>query len=141
MTTNASSNIGDSHSFGTDFKRTLAYAEMRSWLIPSHDQYWSQSSTGSRESAELEKRGFHPYLTLECPVGGFPTFENNQMVNFVTHITSGLVFLPSSFLLSVLAFYGLELCILNSSTIVQLSVFVTLCECWLGIALDLDLFW
>ena len=98
-----------------------------------------QSSTGSRAITELEKHGFLPFPELECPVGGFPTLDNNQMVTSITHMTSGLGF-PPSFVLSVLAYYGLELCNLNSSTIVHLSVFVTLCECWLGIAPDLQLF-
>ena len=62
------------------------------------------------------------------------------MAAFVTHATGGLGFPPSAFLLVVLAHYHLELCNLNSSAIVHLSVFVTLCECWLGIARDLELF-
>ena len=62
------------------------------------------------------------------------------MVTFTSHILSGLGFPPSAFLIVVLAHYHLELCNLNSSAIVHLSVFITMCEYWLGIAPDLELF-
>jgi hypothetical protein len=53
----------------------------------------------------------------------------------------GLDLPPSKFHVSILNHIGCELVHLNPNTISTLNCFCMLCECWLGIPPDTDLFW
>ena len=85
-----------------------------------------ESTATIAEITALENRGLLTAAWLPPTDGGFPALDDNQMVTFISHITAGLGFPPSDFVVAVLTYYGLELCNLNPSAIVHLSVFVTL---------------
>jgi hypothetical protein len=58
-----------------------------------------------------------------------------------SHLMCGLGLPPSKFLVSILNYLGCELVHLNPNAIATLNYFSMLCECWLGIPLDTNLFW
>jgi hypothetical protein len=67
--------------------------------------------------------------------------DQTTIVCFESHLISRLGLPPSKFLISILNFLRCELVHLNLNTIVALSCFSMLCECWLEIALNTYLFW
>jgi hypothetical protein len=70
----------------------------------------------------------------------FLTVDNATIVCFESHLSFGLGLPPSKFLISTLNFLRCELVHLNPNVITVLSCFTTLCECWLGITHDTNLF-
>jgi hypothetical protein len=71
----------------------------------------------------------------------FPTVDTTTIVCFESHLIARLGLPPSKFLVSILNFLKCELIHLNLNTIIALSCFTMLCECWLGISPDTSLFW
>jgi hypothetical protein len=63
------------------------------------------------------------------------------MVCFKSHLIVGLGLPPSKFLSATMNFLSCELVHFNPNAIAALSYFTMLCECWLGIAIDTNLFW
>jgi hypothetical protein len=61
------------------------------------------------------------------------------VVSFMTFHERGFGVPPHQFLHSLLWYYGLELHHLTPSRVLHITVFVTLCEAYLGIDPDLDL--
>nr|AAT76361.1 putative gypsy-type retrotransposon protein [Oryza sativa Japonica Group] len=81
-----------------------------------------------RENAEREAGGTNPQPIL------------GRMVVIEDYVVCGFLSSPSEFLLLVLNFYGLSLLHLNPNSIAFLSVFVHLCEAYIGVEPFLDLF-
>jgi hypothetical protein len=81
-----------------------------------------------RDKAERETGGTTPQPLL------------GRMVAIEDYIVCGFLPPPSEFLLLVLNFYGLSLLHLNPNSIAFLSVFVHLCEAYIGVEPFLDLF-
>jgi hypothetical protein len=69
----------------------------------------------------------------------FPTHVEEYVVSFTAFYERGFGVPPHQFLHSLLWYYGLELHHLTPSKVLHITVFVTLCEAYLGINLDLDL--
>jgi hypothetical protein len=67
--------------------------------------------------------------------------DDTMMVCFKSHLIARLGLPPSKFLVVVMGFLGCELVHLNPNAITALSCFTMLCECWIGIASDISLFW
>jgi hypothetical protein len=69
-----------------------------------------------------------------------PRQEAGEVIVFHRFFERGLAFPVGPFLRGILYQYGFELHHLNPNTILHISIFVTLCEAWLGIEPNLDLF-
>jgi hypothetical protein len=60
---------------------------------------------------------------------------------FESHLLAGLGLPPSKFLAAIMNYLRCSLIHFNVNTIIALSSFVMLCECWLRIPPDTSLFW
>ena len=70
----------------------------------------------------------------------WPSGENEQIPVFQSYCECGLRLPAHPFLTLVLEHFGVELVNLGPNSITMLSVFVYLCEAYLGIPADLELF-
>jgi hypothetical protein len=70
-----------------------------------------------------------------------PIVNDSTTIYFESYLIAGLGLPPSKFLSSIMNFLGCELVHFNLNAIAALSYFTILCECWLGIAPDTNLFW
>jgi hypothetical protein len=80
-------------------------------------------------------------LISSIPVVDVPTTHGSTVVCFESRLVAGLGLPPSKFLVAIMNFLWCELVHFNLNTITTLSHFMMLCECWLGIVLDINLFW
>jgi hypothetical protein len=103
------------------FKKTTVTEEER---LAYHSSGWLTSNLIS--------------MILEVDV---PTVHDFTTICFESYLIAGLGLPPSKFLSSIMNFLGCELVHFNPNTIVALSCFAMLCECWLGITPDTSLFW
>jgi hypothetical protein len=87
---------------------------------------------GFMSAAELEA-----YRVLEAPA--FPSPLEGYVVSFMTFYERWFSMPPHQFLHSLVRYYGLELHHLTPSGVLHVVAFVTLCEAYLGIDPDLDL--
>jgi hypothetical protein len=62
-----------------------------------------------------------------------PTEDTHEVVIFMSFLTRGLALLASPFFRGLLDFYDLNLTHLNHNCILQIAIFVHLCEAFLGI--------
>ncbi|TVU00276.1 hypothetical protein EJB05_54306 [Eragrostis curvula] len=67
------------------------------------------------------------------------SFDTTEIPVFKSHMICGFNLPPSKFLERVCKFYKIELIHLKPVAVSLLSLFSTLCECWLGTAPSLDL--
>jgi hypothetical protein len=70
----------------------------------------------------------------------YPTVDGTTVVCFESHLVAGLGLPPSKFLVAVMSHLGYELVHFNLNVVVTLNCFTMLCECWMGIAPDTNLF-
>jgi hypothetical protein len=70
-----------------------------------------------------------------------PIVNDSTTICFESYLIIGLGLSPSKFLSSIMNFLECELVHFNLNAIAALSYFTILCECWLGIAPDTNLFW
>ena len=105
---------------------------------------WSASDLSEKKLESLEKIGLLPDKDLISwrSVAGVhsPSSEDGEIHVFLTYIECGFRLPVHSFLPKILEHYGVELVNLSPNTIANLNVFVYLCEAYLGIAADLNLF-
>ncbi|TVU42180.1 hypothetical protein EJB05_08573, partial [Eragrostis curvula] len=66
-------------------------------------------------------------------------FDTTEIPVFESHLICGFNLPPSKFLERVCKYYSIELLHLKPQAIALLSIFSTLCECWLGTAPSFDL--
>jgi hypothetical protein len=66
--------------------------------------------------------------------------DGTTVVCFESHLVAGLGLPPNKFLVVVMSHLGCELVHFNPNSIATLSCFTMLCECWLRIAVDTNLF-
>ena len=74
------------------------------------------------------------------PGGSFPYEEGNESVVFLPHALRGLSFPVSDFFRGLLHHWGVQVYHLTPNSILQISIFVHLCEAFLGIEPHFDLF-
>jgi hypothetical protein len=95
---------------------------------------------------EDDRRAYHDrgWLTdnlvsfiLEVDV---PTVEGSTILSFESRLAAGLGLPPSKFLSSIMHYLECSQVHLNTNAVFALSSFVMLCECWLGIPLDTNIF-
>ena len=101
-----------------------------------------KSSSTSVSLKKLQEDGALPGRgTMEREAGGTePQPVLGRMVAIEDYVLCGFLPPPSEFLLLVLNFYGLSLLHLNPNSIAFLSIFVHLCEAYIGVEHFLDLF-
>jgi hypothetical protein len=111
------------------------------WVIAEQDKTPSIATPSHLQ--KLVKLGFmsvmelYAYQVLKDPA--FPTHAKGYVVSFAAFYERGFCVPPHGFLLSLLWYYGLELHHLSPSGVLHIAAFVTLCEAYLGINPDLDL--
>jgi hypothetical protein len=109
--------------------------------IPTPDEYWMRSKLVDEDLRWYIGEGLLPgALPYHIPDNDYPLVDGDRLVSFESNVRCGMGFPPSDFLGSVCQHFRVELVHLNSNAIAALSVFVILCECWLGVPPDLDLF-
>jgi hypothetical protein len=102
----------------TDFFKKTTVTEDDRWVY--HDHGWLAGN-----------------LVSFIPEVDVPTVEGSTIVCFKSQLAAGIVLPPSKFLSSIMNYLRCSLVHLNSNVVLALSSFVMLCECWLGIPLDL----
>jgi hypothetical protein len=70
-----------------------------------------------------------------------PTIDGSIILCFESQLAAGLGLPPSKFLSSIMNYLECSLVHLNTNVVSALSSFIMLCECWLGIPPDTNLFW
>jgi hypothetical protein len=87
----------------------------------------------------------HGWLTVNLvsliPEVDVPTVEGSTILCFESQLAAGVGLPPSKFLSSIMNYLGCSLVHLNANAIFALSSCVMLCECWLEIPPDTNLFW
>ncbi|CAN6363121.1 unnamed protein product [Urochloa humidicola] len=106
-------------------------------LSPQHDEEWCRSISCQERLETLVVEGVLPDTATSGwrPAAGedFPTPQTNEVVTFESFLLRGLRFPLHSFLRGLLCYYGIELFHLNPNSILQIAIFINLCEAYLGI--------
>jgi hypothetical protein len=107
------------------------------------EQDWTSSTVMLSHLQKLMMHGFMSAVELvACRVLedlAFPVPTKGYMVSFMAFYERGFGMPPHQFLRSLLRYYGLELHHLTPSRVQHIVAFVTLCEAYLGIDPDQDL--
>jgi hypothetical protein len=95
---------------------------------------WERSKISNQDVNLLKKLGLTKKdKTLIFPgEESFPTPRIGYRVTFVDHLIRGLSTPIHEFLCGLLFVYGLQLHQLTHNSILHISIFITLCECFLG---------
>ena len=101
--------------------------------------HWVKSVMTNAQIEDLGKKKLLTCVTEHEGSPEYPLIDGGKVVVFEAHIYGGLDLPPSPFLEALCSHYRISLHNLNANAIVHLSIFVTLCECWLGILPSLDL--
>jgi hypothetical protein len=114
-------------------------------LLPEPTKAWRKSILTEASIETLEKRKLlqeKSVIQWRAATGNeFPSeIYDSETVVFFLFVERGLALPPSDFLRAVLNFYGIELVHLNPNGILHLSIFVHLCEAYLGIPPNFALF-
>ncbi|KAK1616228.1 hypothetical protein QYE76_021745 [Lolium multiflorum] len=103
--------------------------------MAAEDLEWERSKISNQDMNLLKKLGF----TKKENVLRFPKEESypsppiEYRVSFVDHLIRGLSPPIHEFLRGLLFVYGLQLHQLTPNSILHVSIFITLCECFLGV--------
>ena len=110
----------------------------------SHDEEWVPSRTGEAELDRLVEADILPdRITAGWrPASGepFPMPNTDEVVVFEDYLWRGLGFPVHPFLRDLLEFWSISLCNLHPNTILHISIFIHLCESFLGVLPHFNLF-
>jgi hypothetical protein len=110
--------------------------------IPPLYEYWKAPTVRDKDIAAYHDIGWLLGGLVCTPTSlEFPTIDRTNIVCFESHLMCVPGLLPSKFLIFVLNYLGCELVYLHLTTIAVLTSFSMLCECWLGIPPNTNLFW
>ena len=109
------------------------------------DREWAPSETTEARLLDLVVQGVLPEKEragwrAPDPVETYPMPLDDEAVVFEDYFTRGFGFPISEFVHKLLTLWCVSLCNLPPNTIFHLSLFIYLCECWVGIPADMDLF-
>jgi hypothetical protein len=95
---------------------------------------WERSKISNQDANLLKKLGFMKKEKMLIFPGeeSFPTPGIGYRVTFIDHLIRGLSTPIHEFLRGLLFVYGLQLHHLTPNSILHISIFITLCECFLG---------
>jgi hypothetical protein len=79
-------------------------------------------------------------LVSFIPEVDVPTIEVSTILFFESQLAAGVGLHPSKFLSSIMNYLECSLVHLNTNVVSALNNFIMLCECWLEIPLDTNLF-
>ncbi|KAK1650453.1 hypothetical protein QYE76_068258 [Lolium multiflorum] len=96
---------------------------------------WERSKISGQDINMLKKMGFSKKENaLQFPKEeSYPKSPINYRVSFVDHLIRGLSPPIHEFLRGLLFVYGLQLHHLTPNSLLHISIFITLCECFLGV--------
>jgi hypothetical protein len=104
--------------------------------------FFKKTSVIDGESQAYHKRGWLTGNVISSVSEvDVPIVEGSTIICFESHLVAGLGLPPSKFLVTIMGYLNYELFHFNPNSISALSTFVMLYECWLGIALNISLFW
>ena len=110
---------------------------------PTREEGWESSKCSRSDLESLVKQGFLPSKSViqwRPAFGDARPYENmNEIIGFV-YFERGLGLPCSNFFSGLLYYYGIQLYHLTPNSFVHTSVFVHLCEAFLGIEPHFDLF-
>ena len=105
---------------------------------------WMASDLNEKKLEALEKIGMLPNRNLigwrSVTGEHFPSRKDGEIPVFLAHIECGLRVPVHKFLLRVLEYYEVELVNLAPNSIANISIFIYLCEVYLGVRPNLRLF-
>ncbi|KAK1617450.1 hypothetical protein QYE76_022967 [Lolium multiflorum] len=103
--------------------------------MATEDLEWERSKISSQDMNLLKKLGFAKKKdALRFPhEESYPSPPIEYRVSFVDHLIRGLSPPIHEFLRGLLFVYGLQLHQLTPNSILHVSIFITLCECFLGV--------
>ena len=111
---------------------------------PTREEGWESSKCSKSDLESLVKQGFLPSESVIqwCPAfGDARPFENTgEIIGFVPYFERGLGLPSSNFFSGLLYYYGIQLHHLTPNSFVHMSIFIHLCEAFLGIEPHFDLF-
>ena len=110
----------------------------------TREEGWIPSKCSESDLESLVKQGFLPSKSVikwRSVLGDVCSYENTaEIVGFLPYFERGLGLHFSNFFSGLLYYYGIELHHLTPNSFVHISVFVHLCEAFLGIEPHFDLF-
>jgi hypothetical protein len=95
---------------------------------------WERSKISNQDQRMLKKLGLlkkHDSLIFPGDES-FPRPPIGYRVTFIDHLIRGLSTFIHEFLCGLLFIYGIQLHQLTPNSILHISIFITLCECFLG---------
>jgi hypothetical protein len=121
---------------------TRGVALMAKGKIPELSDFFKKTSVTDDERQAYHERGWLTGNVISSvPEVDVPTVEGSTTICFESHLIAGLGLPSNKFLVTIMGYLNCELFHFNPNAIYALSIFVMLCECWLGIASDTSLFW
>ena len=104
---------------------------------PSRDEGWESSKCSKFDLKSLVKQDFLPSKSViqwRPALGDARSYEDTvEIVGFLPYFERGLGLPCSNFFSGLLYYYGIQLHHLTPNSFVHISVFVHLCEAYLGI--------
>ena len=102
-------------------------------MEPTQVSGWERSKISKQDLKTLKTLGLLKKEALIFPgEESFPTPRIGYRVTFVDHLIRGLSTPIHEFLRGLLFVYGIQLHQLTPNSILHISIFITLCECFLG---------
>ncbi|KAK1620029.1 hypothetical protein QYE76_025546 [Lolium multiflorum] len=103
--------------------------------MAAEDLEWERSKISNQDMNLLKKLGFNKKENMvRFPSEeSYPSPPMEYRVSFVDHLIRGLSPPIHEFLRGLLFVYGLQLHQLTPNSILHVSIFITLCECFLGV--------
>jgi hypothetical protein len=95
---------------------------------------WERSKISSQDKRMLKNLGLFNKEAMQMPGDeSTPRRPSGFQVTFVDFLVHGLSIPMHEFLRGLLFFYGIQLHQLTPNSLIHISIFITLCECFLGI--------
>src|SRR6266480_1293400 len=95
---------------------------------------WERSKISPQDTNLLKQLGFkkgEKTIIFPCDES-YPKPPRGYRVTFVDHLIRGLATPVNEFVRGLLFIYGVQLHHLTPNSILHISIFITLCECFLG---------
>jgi hypothetical protein len=110
--------------------------------IPELTNFFKKTTVTEDDHRAYHDRGWLTgNLVSFIPEVDVPTIEDSTILCFESQLVVGLGLPPSKFLSSIMNYLECSLVHLNNNVVSALSSFIMLCECWMGISPDTNLFW
>ena len=111
---------------------------------PTREEGWEPSKCSRSDLEFLVKKDFLPselVIQWRPAFGDVRPYENTgEIIGFVPYFEQGLGLRSSNFFSGLMYYYGIQLHHLTPNSFVHMSIFVHLCEAFLGIEPHFDLF-